>query len=217
MAGHAQAPAIDHGLCAFRNALADQAFDALLRHARDDRAHLGVKLVALAHFQGLHALAQLRHQGVGHVAHGDGHRDRHAALTGRAIGRADQRVHHLADVGVQHDHEVALGTAQGLHALAVADAFGVDVLGHRGQAHEADGLDHRMRQDGVHDRFVALQGVEDTIGQARVAGNIHIGTMAGKMKGVIPTARPRGPCMAQTSMPRGFGQWAHPTSTAECQ
>lgn len=145
MAGHAQAPAIDHGLCAFRNALADQAFDALLRHARDDRAHLGVKLVALAHFQGL-------------------------------------------------------------HALAVADAFGVDVLGHRGRAHKTHRLDHRVRQDGIDDGLVALHDVEDAIGQARVTGNIHIGTMAGKMKGVIPTARPRGPCMAQTSMPRGFGQ-----------
>jgi hypothetical protein len=33
---------------------------------------------------------------VGHVAHQHRHADRHAALAGRAVGRADQRVHGLS-------------------------------------------------------------------------------------------------------------------------
>ena len=40
-------------------------------------------------------------------------------------------------VGVGQDHHVVLGAAQGLHALAVRGAGGVDVLGDRGRADEA--------------------------------------------------------------------------------
>jgi hypothetical protein len=48
------------------------------------------------------------------------HRDRHAALAGRAVGRADQRVDRLVEVGVGHDDHVVLGAAQACTRLPFA-------------------------------------------------------------------------------------------------
>ena len=64
----------------FGHALTNQAFNALLRHARDHRAHFRTVLMPFAHAQGLHPLGQLRHQCVGHIAHSHRHRNGHAAL-----------------------------------------------------------------------------------------------------------------------------------------
>ncbi len=50
------------------------------------------------------------------------HRQRHAALAGRAVGRADEILHHLVHVGIGQDDAVVLGAAHGLHALAVRSA-----------------------------------------------------------------------------------------------
>ena len=78
-------------------------------------------------FSWLRALGEQRHDPVGDVAHQHRHRDRHAALAGRAVGRADQRVDRLLEVGVGHHDHVVLGAAERLHALAVARAGLVDV------------------------------------------------------------------------------------------
>jgi hypothetical protein len=109
---------------------------------------------------------QLRHDLVGHVAHQHRHRDRHAALAGRAVARADQRVDRLVDVGVGHHHHVVLRAAQGLHALAVARAGLVDVVGDRRGADEADGLDVGVLEQRVDRDLVALHHVEHAVGQA---------------------------------------------------
>ena len=55
---------------------------------------------------------------------------------------------------------MVLGAAQGLHALAVRAAGGVDVFGNGGGAHKADGFDQRVRQQRVHGFLVAVDHVE---------------------------------------------------------
>jgi hypothetical protein len=74
-----------------------------------------------ADLQAFDARDQLVHQPVGGVlADRNGNRDRHAALAGRAVAGADQRIDGLIHVGVGHDDHVVLGAAEALHALAAA-------------------------------------------------------------------------------------------------
>ena len=73
----------------------------------------------------------------GLLADGDGDGDGHAALAGGAVGRADEGVGGLVEIGVGHDDHVILRAAEGLDALAVLGAGGVDVLGDGGGADEA--------------------------------------------------------------------------------
>ncbi len=94
-------------------------------------------------------------------------RDRHAALAGRAVARAHQRVDGLVHVGVRHDDHVVLGAAQRLHALARRASPAVDVLGDRRRADEAHRLDVGMVEDRV-DRF--LVAVDDVEHAGREAG-----------------------------------------------
>ena len=94
-------------------------------------------------------------------------RDRHAALAGRAVGGADQRVDGLVEVGVGHHHHVVLGAAQRLHALAVAArrsrrcscAIGVEPT--KLTAFTSGCVEQRV--DRV---LVALHDVEHAVGQA---------------------------------------------------
>ena len=109
----------------------------------DQRAHLDARLVARADLERAHPRRQVLDQPVGRLADRDRDRDRHAALAGRAVGRADQRIGHLLEVGVGQHHHVVLGAAQRLHPLAVRGAGRVDVLGDRGRADEADRGDVR--------------------------------------------------------------------------
>ena len=102
----------------------------------------------------------------GVVADGDGDGDGHAALAGGAVGGADESVGGLVEIGVGHDDHVVLRAAEGLHALAVLCAGGVDVLGDGGRADEGDGLDGGVREDGVDGGLVAVDDVEDAVGQA---------------------------------------------------
>jgi hypothetical protein len=75
--------------------------------------------VAGADLERLDARLELGDQRIaGLVADGHGHRDRHAALAGRAVAGAHQRVGGLVHVGIGHDDHVVLGAAQRLHALA---------------------------------------------------------------------------------------------------
>ena len=86
--------------------------------AGDERAHLRLGVGAGADLQRAHPRHQLVHQPVADPADRDRDRDRHAALAGRAIGRAHQRVGRLVEIGVGHHHHVVLGAAQRLHPLA---------------------------------------------------------------------------------------------------
>ena len=100
----------------------------------------------------------------------DGHRDRdrHAAFAGRAVAGADQRIDGLVHVGVGHDDHVVFRAAEALHAFAGRAAARVDVLGDRGRADEADGLDVAIIEDGV-DRFlVAVDDIEDAVAAGRL-------------------------------------------------
>ena len=84
----------------------------------------------------------------------------------RAEGGAGQIVDDLVEVGVGHDDAVVLGAAEGLHALPVRGAARVDVLGDVGRADEADRVDVGMVEDGVDHFLVAVDDVEDAVGQA---------------------------------------------------
>ncbi len=61
---------------------------------------------------------------------------------------------------------MVLGAAEGLDALAVLGAFAVNVVGDGRGADEADGLDGGVREDGVDRGLVAVDDVEDALGQA---------------------------------------------------
>ncbi|KEH14699.1 hypothetical protein GY15_02625 [Delftia sp. 670] len=139
-----------------------------MRGARHDGAHFRGQVLAVQHLQRLGALDQARQQLVGHVAHEHSHADGHAALAGRAVAGADQRVHGLLDIGIGHDHHVVLGAAQGLHALAVARARLVDVVGNGRGAHEAHRLHVGMLDQRIHGFLVALHHVEHAVRQARL-------------------------------------------------
>ena len=134
--------------------------------ARDQRPHLGARFVARRDLQRLETLRDARHDRVGDgITDRHRHRDRHAAFAGGAVGRADQRVGHLIEVGVGHDDHVVLRAAQRLHPLAGGRAARIDVLGDRRRPDEADGRDARVVDERV-DRFlVAVDDVEHAVGQ----------------------------------------------------
>jgi hypothetical protein len=135
--------------------------------ARDDGTHLGREVGAVEHLQRLGALDELGDHLVRHVAHQHRHADRHAALAGRAVARADKRIHRLVDVRIGHDHHVVLRAAQRLHALAVVGAGFIDVVGNGRGADEAHGLDVGVLEQRIDRGLVALHHVEHAIGQAR--------------------------------------------------
>ena len=113
---------------------------------RDHRAVVGLRVGGGADLEALDARDELLHQHVGGLL-ADRHRDRdrHAALAGRAVAGADQRIDRLVHVGVRHHDHVVLGAAEALHALAVRAAGRIDVFGDRRRADEADRLDARDR------------------------------------------------------------------------
>ena len=134
--------------------------------ARDERAHLRVRLEAVADLHLRQPLLDRADQVVGRVADGDEHRDRHAALAGRAVAGADGRVGGHVDVGVgEHDH-VVLRAAERLHALAVLRAGLVDVARDRRRADEADRGDLGMLEHRVDRDLVAVHDVEDAVREA---------------------------------------------------
>ena len=139
-----------------------------MRDGRHDRAHLGVQFQAVLDLERLGALNKLGHDLVSHIAHQHGDRNRHAALAGRAIGRADQTVHGLVQVGVGHHHHVVLGAAQGLHAFAMMCTGLVDVVGDRCGADETHRLHIGVHQQRVHRLLVALHHIEHAVGQPRL-------------------------------------------------
>ncbi|CAM5724986.1 hypothetical protein SFUMM280S_09701 [Streptomyces fumanus] len=103
----------------------------------------------------------------------------------------------------------------------------MDVAGDGRGADEGDGLDVRVLQEAVDGRPVTVHDVEHAVGQtglgeqfgepvggggvllpglstkvlpqAMASGNIHIGTIAGKLNGVMPATTPSGCRIAATS------------------
>ena len=163
-----EAAAVDDQLAAFVDAHLDIILDALLVRGVDDRAVMGVGIGRDADAQTLDRGNELGAQGVGGVV-ADRHHDgqRHAALAGRAEGRAGEVVDDLVEVGVGHDDAVVLGAAERLDALPVRGAARVDVMGDVGRSDEADRLDVVMVEDRVDHLLVAVDDVEDAVGQAR--------------------------------------------------
>ena len=166
VARHLQAAAIGHQRGARGDAVLDVAQDLVAMLRGDKRTHFGVALHAVLDHQRLDARSQALDHLVGHVAHCHRHRDGHAALAGRAVGRAHQGVGDLVEVGVGHDHHVVLGAAQRLHALATAGAFGVDVFGDGGRTDKGQGFHVRVRDQRVHGLLVAMHDVEHACRQA---------------------------------------------------
>ena len=187
---------------------------------RDERPHVGAWFEAGQHLELAQTLANLGQQPIGDVANGYQNRDRHAALPGRAVGRAHRRIGGEVEVGVWQDDHVVLGAAERLHALAVPRSRLVDVPRDWRRSHEADRLDARVRKDRLDGCPVAMHDAETPGGspasasscaqnmaadgsfsdglrmkalpQAMASGYIHIGTIAGKLNGVMPATTPSG-------------------------
>ncbi len=164
--------------------------------------------------------AELLDQRFTHMPHGDGDAAGHAALAGAAERREFDRTDGLVDISVGHDDQMILGTAGCLHPLAVARAGFIDRAGDGRRAHERDRAYERMRKQRPRGLAVAVHDAEDPLGQPRfdqeltqrtaesgtfsdglstnvfphviATGNIHSGTITGKLKGVIPTHTPSG-------------------------
>ena len=134
------------------------------------------------------------------------------------------------EVGVREDHGVVLGPAERLGPLARSRRPRVDVPGDRGRADEGDGCDPRVIEQGIHGHLVAVDHIEHPVWQARprahssatsidadgsrslgfktkvlpqamAIGCIHMGTMTGKLNGVIPHTTPSGWRYENMSMP----------------
>ena len=105
---------------------------------------------------------------VGDRLDGHEHADRHAALAGAAVAGVDGRVGCEVEIGVGKDDHVVLRAAEGLHPLAVRGsrsrrrtrAIGVEPT--KLIACDVRALEQRVDRD-----LVALQHVEDAVGQAR--------------------------------------------------
>jgi hypothetical protein len=72
----------------------------------------------------------------------------------------DGRLH----LRVGHDDDVVLRSAERLHTLPVLRRGGIDVVRHRGRAHERDTVDPRVLEDPVDGVFAAIQEVDDARG-----------------------------------------------------
>ncbi len=132
---------------------------------RHQRPHFGVAVGARTDLQRAHARRQAVDQSVADRADRDGDRDRHAALAGRAVAGAHQRVGGFLEVGVGHHHRMVLGPAQGLHALAVRRSGAVDIFRDRRRSDEAHRGDAGMLEDGVDRLLVAVHDLEHAVGQ----------------------------------------------------
>ena len=131
----------------------------------DQRAHVQV-LDARADAQRGDLVRQRGDQRIGgRIAHAHGHRDRHAALAGRAVAGAEQRLGGQAEVGIGQHHRVVLGATQRLHALAAGAAALVQVAGHRRGPDEAQRLHARVVQQRIDRLAAAMDDVEHAVGQ----------------------------------------------------
>ena len=89
-------------------------------------------------------------------------------------------------------------------------------------ASAVDDVEHAFRQAGFFEQFDEHHAVSGTFSlgfstnvfpQASASGNIHIGTIAGKLKGVMPTQTPSGWCIVSQSTPRARFSSVSPMSS----
>ena len=186
---HLEAAAVDGERRALLHALVDEAEDPLPRLGGDHGAVVDVVAGGVgADLERLDLGDQLLDQRVGGLlADGHRHRDRHATLAGGAVARAHQRVGGLVEVRVGHDDHVVLGAAEALHALAGRGAARIDVMRDRGGAHEAHAADVLMVEDRVHRRLVAVDDLQDAVGQPRLGHQLgehqgHGGVALGRLQ-----------------------------------
>src|SRR5215469_8001274 len=165
VSGYLQRAAVGHQLRPFAHAGVDVARDALERLAGHDWAHFHARVHAIADTQRLGSLREPGSDPVRDITHQDGDTDRHATLAGRSVGRTDQSVHRLVQVGVRHDDQVILCAAECLHALAQLRAARVEASGDRGRADEAQGPDLRVLEQRIDGDSVALHDVENAVRQ----------------------------------------------------
>jgi hypothetical protein len=92
-------------------------------------------------------------------------RHRHAALAGRAVTRADERIDGLIHVGIGHDNHMVLGSAKALHARSNSRAARVNIFGNRRRADKADGLDAGIVKDGIDGFLITVDDVENARGE----------------------------------------------------
>ncbi len=102
------------------------------------------------------------------LADGQGDAARHATLARAAEGREQERAGSLIKVGIGHDDQMVLRPAGRLDPLAVARAGLVDVPGHGRRADERDRSHQRMRQDRIDAFAVAVDDIQDPLGQPRL-------------------------------------------------
>ena len=167
IAGNVDVAAVDHQPRALPDARVDVACHLVAVGRGNERPHVYAFLVARADHDLLRALLDLADDSVAYAANGNHRRDRHAALAGGAVRRADDGVRGEIKFGVGQHHRVVLGAAEGLHALAVARRLLVDVLGDRRRTDERHGADARVGEDGVNRFLVPLDHVENAVGQPR--------------------------------------------------
>ncbi len=166
MALQGQATAVEDEVGAFVDAHLYVRFNLGLMGGGNDRAIVGFGVGGDADLEVACCVDHPFDEGVGRFG-ADGHSDRqgHATFASRAIGGADDVLHHLVEVGVGHDNPVVLGTTHGLNTFPVGGARGIDVLSDVGRADEADGPDIRMGQQCVDGFLVAVDDLEDTFRQ----------------------------------------------------
>ena len=160
--------------------------------------------------------------GVARLADRHRHAARHAALAGAAVGRRDERLHRLIQVGIGHDDEMVLRAAGRLHALAVrraasrrctwrsaceptneiaatlrmveqrVDAFAVAVHDVEHAVRQA-GFEQQLAQPHRRERHLLRRLQHERVAAGDArSGYIHSGTMNGKLYGVMPTQTPTG-------------------------
>ena len=137
MLGYVVFSAVSHHRCALVASAGDVATHFVAMLACDQRAHLRIRVGAVADFDLLQPCADGIHQAVAHIAHSHHCRHRHAAFPRRAVSRAHRCVRSRGHIGIgQHDH-VVLSPSQSLGALAVAGGRLIHMAGDGGGADEA--------------------------------------------------------------------------------
>ena len=154
--------AIDQKLRTLCDAAVDQALDARLRFLGDERTHIGLVVGIGADSQAFDLRNELFDETVCRLlTNRNRNGNSHAALAGRTVTCAHQRVYRLVEIGIRHDDHVVLRTAEALRALAVHGGRAIDVTGDRRRADEGDRADIGIGQNGVDSALVAVDDVQD--------------------------------------------------------
>ncbi len=157
--------AIDDQLRAFRDARVDITGHLGLMFGCHQRTHFSVEVFAVLDHQRLHARHQAFDQFISDIANRHRDRDRHAALTRRTVGGADQGVDSLVQIGVRHHHKMILRAAERLHALAALRRFRIDVFRDRRGPDKRQRRDVRVFDQCIHGHLVAVHNVEHAVRQ----------------------------------------------------